>query len=522
MGEQVVELRSVLSVLRRRWGVLIGAAVLGAVAGVGFVLLQPPMYSSTSQVLLPQQTDASGQALEPDVKTQVQVAGSEAVLGPAAENLDPRPSVNDLKDRVEVSSPADYVLQFEASAEDPDAAESLAKALAESQVDYLSGTASSRTNAEQSVLSGRLEALQTSLRSVRNEITQTENRIEDAYAIGADTTVDESALARLTAQQADLVMKIDEVKEQTTDGDVSGGARTIQSSSPAERPSLVTWYTVAALIGVLVALLIASAIVVVRSRRDRRLWYRDDLADAVGKPVIASVRALTPEDVTGWTSLLESYAPDSVDEWALRRALRDLASDESEAGSTTHDGGPPHPDSITIFALADDSHGIALGPQLASYAAATGIRTHLVAAEQHESASTLWAACRSRHWEARPNLKVSPHVSPTSCDLTIVLAVVDRTTTEIENLPQTDANVLAVSAGSATAEDIARIAVSADTAGNPIDGLIVADPDSLDKTSGRLVRPKRAHQEALPERLTGVPAASDTVADVLDLRQRSK
>lgn len=522
MGEQAVELRSVLSVLRRRWGVLIAAAVLGAVAGLCFVLLRPPMYSSISQVLLPRQSDTSGQVIEPDVKTQVQVAGSEAVLGPVAENLDPRRSVKNLEGRVEVSSPADYVLQFEASAEDPDGAESLAKALAESQVDYLNDSTSSRTNAEQSVLSERLESLQSSLSSVRKEIRQTENRIEDASAIGTDTSVDESALAQLTAKQADLVMKIDEVKEPTASGGVDGEARTIQGSSPAERPNLASRYAVAALIGVLVALSIASAIIVARSRRDRRLWYRDDLADALGGPVIASVRALTPQDITGWTSLLQSYAPDSVDEWALRRALRDLASDESEVGSTAHDGRPPHPDSITIFALADDSRGIALGPQLASYAAAAGIRTHFIVAEQNEYASALWAACRSRHEDARPNLKVSARVRPTSCDLMIVLAMVDRNTTEIVGLPQTDANVLAVSAGSATAEDIARIAVSADAAGSPIDGLLVADPDSLDKTSGRLVRPERAHQEALPERLTGVPAAPDTVADVVELRERSK
>ena len=521
MTEQAVELRSLLPVLRRRWGVLIVAAVLGAVAGIGFVLVRPPMYSSTSQVLLPRQTDASGQSIEPDIKTQVQVAESGAVLGPAADELDPAPSINDLKERVEVSSPADYVVQFEASAVDSGAAETLANALADSQVDYLNESVSSRTNAERSVLSERLESLQTSLRSVRKEITQTENRIEGAYVSGEDTSADETALSRLTARHADLVMKIDEVKEQATGSDVSGQARTIQESSPAERPSLVTWYAVAALIGALVALLLAAAIIIVRSRRDPRLWYRDELADALGKPVLASLRSQTPKDVTGWTILLECYAPDSVDEWALRRALRDLASDDSQPATTSHRW-PEHPGSITVFALADDSKAIALGPQLASYAAANGIRTHLIPAQQNESASTLWAACRSHAGEGRPNLRVNPPVSSTSCDLTIVLAVVDRKTAELENLPQTDANVLAVSAGSATAEDIARIAVSTDAAGNPIDGLLVADPDRLDKTTGRLMRPARAQQEALPERLTGASSASDTVADVLDLRQRSK
>ncbi|MDN5854005.1 MAG: Wzz/FepE/Etk N-terminal domain-containing protein [Actinomycetia bacterium] len=525
MGEQAAELRSILSVLRRRWGVLAGAAVLGAVAGVIFVVLRPPMYTSTSQVLLAPQTDASGQTIEPDMNTQIRVASSEAVLGPVASGLDSPISVTELEQRVTVSAPASYVVQFKASAETADAAEELANDLAESQVNYLDSASSSQTNAEQSALAARERSLERSLEPVNAEIKRTKDRIEEAAATGADTTADESALAQLTAEQADLVLKLDEVKKQMLGGDVGSGASIIQRSSPAGRPNRPIWYGAAALVGAVGALLIASVIVVGLSRRDRRLWYRDDLADALGKPVIASVRSQAQKDVAGWTALLVNYAPDKVDAWALRRTLRELAFDDTEHGATstpTDDGRPPHPTSITVFSLADDPRGTALGPQLAGYAATTGIRTHLVVAEEHESVSALWAACRSHDGEVWPNLTVNAPSSSTTCDLMIVLAVVDPDTSEVSNLPDTRASVLAVSSGAATAEDIARIAVSADDAGSPIDGIIVADPDNLDRTSGRFVQSERASRAPSPSRLTGVPSVRSGDTNVFDMRRGTR
>ena len=51
--------------------------------------------------------------------------------------------------------------------------------------------------------------------------------------------------------------------------------------------------------------------------------------------------------------------------------------------------------------------------------------------------------------------------------------------------------VLAVSAGAATAEQLARVAVSAAStaAGSP--GILVANPDPADHTTGRLPQPAR-------------------------------
>ena len=51
---------------------------------------------------------------------------------------------------------------------------------------------------------------------------------------------------------------------------------------------------------------------------------------------------------------------------------------------------------------------------------------------------------------------------------------------------RTTATVLGVSAGAATAEQLARVAASAAADGRDIAGILVADPDPADHTTGRL------------------------------------
>ena len=63
--------------------------------------------------------------------------------------------------------------------------------------------------------------------------------------------------------------------------------------------------------------------------------------------------------------------------------------------------------------------------------------------------------------------------------------------------------VLGVSAGAATAEQLARVAVSAAADGRDIAGIIVADPDPADNTTGRLPQPTRAARRRQPARFTG-------------------
>jgi len=69
---------------------------------------------------------------------------------------------------------------------------------------------------------------------------------------------------------------------------------------------------------------------------------------------------------------------------------------------------------------------------------------------------------------------------------------------------QTAATVLGVSSGAATADQLARVAMSAAADSREIIGVLVADPDSADQTTGRLPQLARPRQWRTPTRMTGI------------------
>ena len=87
--------------------------------------------------------------------------------------------------------------------------------------------------------------------------------------------------------------------------------------------------------------------------------------------------------------------------------------------------------------------------------------------------------------------------------LTVVVAVVDGQTPQVADTMRTTATVLGVSAGAATAEQLARVAASAAADGRDIAGILVADPDPADHTTGRLPQLARPTQRRRPTRMTG-------------------
>ena len=258
-------------------------------------------------------------------------------------------------------------------------------------------------------------------------------------------------------------------------------------------------------LGGLLGLLIGSIIALSIDRADRKLWERDAIADAIGVPVLASVPVAHPSSAAGWNKLLEAYDPGAVNGWSMRKALQHLDLIDLRPGSGT---------SLTVLSLSSDSGAVALGPQLAVFAASLGIPTVLIVSPQQDtnSTATLCAACTvkpvisSGASELRvavgheEDSAVSP---PRSVALTIVVAVVDEQAPQVSPVMRTTATILGISAGAATAEQLARVAVSAAADGRDIAGIIVADPDSADQTTGRLPQQVRPVRRRPPTRRTG-------------------
>jgi capsular polysaccharide biosynthesis protein len=262
------------------------------------------------------------------------------------------------------------------------------------------------------------------------------------------------------------------------------------------------------LIGAASGALIGAIAELAIGRNDRRLRGRDEIADSIGVPVLASVSVAHPSDAASWMKVLAEYDPGAVDAWRLRKAMHQLGlvgsnPSEPQAGS----GGS----SLAVLSLSTDRKALALGPQLAVFAASIGIPTALVVGPHQDAnaAATLRAACLG----AVPP-KRSRQLQVAACDgehadqlpdagMTVVVAVVDGKVPRVADTMHTAATVLGVSAGAATAEQLARVAISAAMSGRDIAGILVADPDPVDRTTGRVPRPARQGLRRMPTRMTG-------------------
>ena len=100
-----------------------------------------------------------------------------------------------------------------------------------------------------------------------------------------------------------------------------------------------------------------------------------------------------------------------------------------------------------------------------------------------------------------------------SADLTVVVGVADRKQPGLSELPATAVTLLVISPGVATREDLARVAVALDDAGRRVDGIVVADPDQADRTTGRRTLDERALDVPLPVRMTGVTPMTSVAPD---------
>jgi capsular polysaccharide biosynthesis protein len=287
-------------------------------------------------------------------------------------------------------------------------------------------------------------------------------------------------------------------------------AKLLASAASATGPSMTAQLATAGGLGLGAGALIGAVVALALGRSDRRLRERNELADAIGAPVVASVAAGHPSDPAGWTKLLDEYEPGVVHAWSLRRALNQLGLVDLDLEIPADQDGS----SIAVLSLSADRTALAVGPQLAVFAAGLGVPTTLLIDPQQDEHATasLRAACRGllaqRSGDGDPGLlRVAvtdrEGIEQQPGGLKVIVAVVDGQAPKVAETIRGDVTVLAVSAGTATAEQLARVAVSAAASGRDFAGVIVADPEPDDKTTGRLPQPARRPGRRQPTRLTG-------------------
>lgn len=285
-------------------------------------------------------------------------------------------------------------------------------------------------------------------------------------------------------------------------------ARMLQPATTTSQTPAALRFLTNGILGALVGLLIGAIVALLAGRGDRRLRRRDEMADAIGVPVVAAVATSHPDDAAGWARLLEGYEPGAVEAWSLRKALSYLGLTEARDG---------HGISLTVLSLSSDRKALALGPQMAAYAASLGIPAAFVLGQQQDAdaTATLRTACTaaaggpSRRL-GRLRIGVSNRDSGhlLEAPLTLVTAVVDAQDPQVAKTTRTSVTVLGVSAGAATAEQLARVADSAASDGRQITGILVANPDPADHSTGRLAEPSPSGRRRRPGRLTGSTSGS--------------
>jgi hypothetical protein len=282
-------------------------------------------------------------------------------------------------------------------------------------------------------------------------------------------------------------------------------AHLLQPATSASGPNQLTHRLVYALVGAIAGLVVGIIAGLARGRSDRRLRARDDIANSIGVPVLASVPVSYPSSPQDWAKLLDSYQPSVVHAWRLRKALQHL----NVAGLNITGTREPAGSSVAVISLSSDQGALALGPQLAVFAASLEIPTALVVAssENPNATAALRAACSAwRGGPGRHNLRTAVLDAgdqlPRDTLLTVVIAVMDEANPEPVG-PHTVATLLGVSAGAVTAEQLARVAIRADVDGREVVGFLVANPDPADHTTGRIPQLPRLTPR-MPKRITGM------------------
>jgi capsular polysaccharide biosynthesis protein len=427
----------------RRHKILVGVIVaLGIAAGCAYSVLRPPMLTSTALVVLPESQAAAA------------ASGTAAGAGPDGYTA-----------TQEVIAGSSEVL----SAALPNARPAMSLQKLRSDVQVASVTPYVLSITAKGKVAGDAEA-------TANAVA----RSYVAYVNGANSPV-----GRVSATLLEP-------------------ATSASGKGPLE--ALIVSGLVGALAGAAIGVIASLAV----SRNDKRLRVRDEIANSIGIPVLASLPVAHPSDAAGWTRLLQEYKPGSVHAWRLRMALQRLRkSDDFPDNSRDHRTG-----SLLVLSLSDDPGALALGPQLAVFAASLGIPTALVVGPQQDAnaAATLRTACGVPPGSA----KQSSHLRVAAYDdgdfdglpgaaFTVVVATVDGQAPQMPDTMRATATVLAVSAGAATADQLAKVAVSAAIDGREIAGILVADPEPDDNTTGQmpqLAKPVR-HRRA-PARMNGL------------------
>lgn len=361
--------------------------------------------------------------------------------------------------------------------------------------------------ATQVVIAGSDPVIAGALPHVRPSMSleELQNRVTVA-SVGTSNIISISATGKTAAQAEGICNAVADsyiaFVGASTSSAVQAQVRVVESATTATGTKLPAHIAIFAVVGTLAGAIIGFIIALALGRSDRRLVERDAIANSIAAPVLLSIPADRPADPVSWVRLLDQYDPDPVHAYGLSKLLHQF-------GVAGH-GDTKSGVSLNVLSLSTDPGALALGPQLAAYAAAYGVPTALVVGPQQDMnvTATLRTACAAppAAGQRKPlRLVVSEDgdLGQLRATFVVVVTVVDGRDPIIPETMRTMITVLGVSAGGATAEQLARAASAAAVDNRDVVGIIVANPDPGDPTTGRIPR-MAPMRRSLPTRVNGL------------------
>jgi capsular polysaccharide biosynthesis protein len=465
VNDIVINVALIGRLIRRRWHTLLALAVLGAMLGAAASFVLSPGFVSTSKVLL------QGSRDEKQLPAETQVATSLTVLDHVADDL--KWGVTGAQLQGQVAAVVDgNVIAISGAADTPQRAQELADRATAQYIAFSTQIVTDAANVSaDSAQQGRL-VIQNQIDDANQRITE----LQTSPAITSPGPEGESARNELQGRQQ-FITKASKDLEQIDDAieraalDASLGASSSTIIERATLPNAPASPTVLECIlgGAGFLTLIGVLAHVVALRTDRRLRKADDVASAVGAPVLGLVEAagLSPaarsivhemlHDDRRWAFVSPVVAEDTQSREA--RYLRIVQRLESGSDQSR----------LVVVTAADDE--IARGALVNLAVAAAGRAPVVIVSEDEELAERAIAEAAALHPESR--LSIEPADTDMESAMTFVDARVAVERPIVADARPTDRAVLLVSMGGRTGWELAAIAGACVDAGHQLVGAVL-------------------------------------------------
>jgi polysaccharide biosynthesis transport protein len=280
-----VEFREYLTVFRRHLLLIVAVTLLGAAAAAAYSFRRTPVYESTASVLVKAiTTDAfdPGQRVDQQLNmfNERQLATSEPVAVLAAKELGTTATPDQLVKHVTAEVPANsQIVRIHYRDTVPLSAQRGAEAFAKAYLDFREADARTQANASQSALQKDVDRLQ-------KQVDRAQATVENP---GATPDQQRGAEARINSLNPRILQLQSQIAGfatlDFTPGTVIAAAVVPDTpASPKHRLDVG--------IGLLVGLFLGVAAAFVRDRTDDRLRGREDLAERLDRPVLATIPPL--------------------------------------------------------------------------------------------------------------------------------------------------------------------------------------------------------------------------------------